>query len=153
MSDHETNSGDVPKGPLWAAISVVIVAVVLVIGAQQTDRGTLFTPEPTPLETRELVFKDRGDGAVVVEDAGTRAVVAVLPPGGSGFVRGTLRALARERRQNGVGQEPPFTLIRGTDGKLTLQDPETGRRLDLGAFGPTNAGAFAQLFIEGRQTR
>jgi hypothetical protein len=31
------------------------------------------------------------------------------------------------------------------DGRLTLQDPATGRNLDLLAFGPTNAALFARL--------
>lgn len=150
MADENNNREDVPTVPLVGLAAVVVVAIVLVIGAQHTQRGVLFTPEPTPVETRELVFKDRGDGAVVVEDARESKIVTILPPGGSGFVRGTLRAFARERRQNGVGSEPPFLLIRGANGGLVIRDPSTGRRVDLGAFGPTNAGAFAQLLTKGR---
>ena len=150
MAEENNRREDVPRGPLLGALALVLVAIVLVIGAQHTQRGVLFTPEPMPVETRELVFKDRGDGAVVVEDALESKVVTVLQPGGSGFIRGTLRAFARERRQNGIGKEPPFILIRGTDGGLVIRDPSTGRRVDLGAFGPTNAGAFAQLLSKGR---
>jgi hypothetical protein len=36
-------------------------------------------------------------------------------------------------------------MIGRADGKLTLEDPGTGRRVDLGSFGPTNAAVFAQI--------
>ena len=36
-------------------------------------------------------------------------------------------------------------LIGRADGRLTLADPATGARIDLEAFGPTNAGVFARL--------
>jgi hypothetical protein len=36
-------------------------------------------------------------------------------------------------------------MIGRADGKLTLEDPGTGRRVDLGSFGPTNAAAFSQI--------
>jgi hypothetical protein len=34
---------------------------------------------------------------------------------------------------------------------MTLADPATGRKVDLGSFGPTNAGVFAELML--RDTR
>jgi putative photosynthetic complex assembly protein len=73
--------------------------------------------------------------------------------GTNGFVRGVLRGLARERRLNDVGAQPPFQLTRWSDGRLSLDDPATGRRIDLVAFGPTNAGAFAQLLTAPDPTR
>jgi putative photosynthetic complex assembly protein len=56
-----------------------------------------------------------------------------------------LRAMARERRKQGLGAEPAFELIARADGRLTLSDPATGERVDLESFGPTNAGVFARL--------
>ena len=38
-----------------------------------------------------------------------------------------------------------FRMTGRADGKLTLEDPATGRRVDLGSFGPTNAAVFAGL--------
>ncbi len=71
--------------------------------------------------------------------------VDTVAPGTNGFLRGTMRGLARERKRQGVGPELPFRMIGRADGKLTLEDPGTGRRVDLGSFGPTNAAVFAQL--------
>ena len=53
--------------------------------------------------------------------------------------------LARLRHREGVGPDPSFRLTAWRDGRLTLDDPTTGSRLDLEAFGTTNEGAFARL--------
>ena len=65
--------------------------------------------------------------------------------GEQGFVRGVLRALARERKKNGLGSEQPFELIARKDGRFTLYDPATNARIDLEAFGPTNVSVFSHL--------
>ena len=62
------------------------------------------------------------------------------------IIRATMRGLARERIRSGIGSETPFKLTRWSDGTLSLLDETSGRRIDLDAFGPTNAGAFAQFF-------
>ena len=65
----------------------------------------------------------------------------VVAPGTNGFLRGVLRGLARERKLERSAIEPPFRLTRWADGRLSLEDPATGRRIDdLEAFGPTNDG-------------
>ncbi len=56
--------------------------------------------------------------------------------GQNGFLRGTLRGLARARHSEGLDDRTPFHLAAWPDGRLTLDDPATGRRLDLEAFGP-----------------
>jgi putative photosynthetic complex assembly protein len=95
--------------------------------------------------TRTLTFLDREDGGVSVVEPTTGRSVAALPPGDGGFVRGILRALVRERRMNDVGSAPPFTLTRWADGRLTLDDSATGRRLELTSFGPANEAVFDSL--------
>jgi putative photosynthetic complex assembly protein len=95
------------------------------------------------VSSHELRFEDRADGAVLVYEH--EQLVDTLSPGTNGFVRGVLRGLARGRRADGVGRSPPFRLTRWADGRLSLDDPETGRHVDLEVFGPTNAGAFADI--------
>jgi putative photosynthetic complex assembly protein len=92
-----------------------------------------------------LRFADRADGAVVITEAGTGLLVDVASPGTNGFLRSTLRGLARDRKRREIGAEAPFRLTRWADGRLSLQDEATGRSIDLGAFGPTNAAVFAHL--------
>ena len=62
--------------------------------------------------------------------------------GEAGFLRGSLRALVRERKMRGIGSGPAFELIARSDNRLTLLDPATGERLDLESFGPTNAAVY-----------
>lgn len=94
---------------------------------------------------------DRDDGAVVLTDAATGAEILLVAPGEDGFVRGTLRGLARERRARDLGPQAPFRLVAWGDGRLTLDDTATGRRLDLLAFGQTQAEAFSRLLPIGEK--
>jgi putative photosynthetic complex assembly protein len=61
-----------------------------------------------------------------------------------------LRTLSRERMRRGLGSGPAFELIGHTDGRLTLNDPATGVRIDLESFGPTNMSSFAQLQLHAK---
>lgn len=56
-----------------------------------------------------------------------------------------MRGMARDRKLHGVGADRPFLLTRWQDQRVTLDDPETGRRLDLSAFGRPNGEAFERL--------
>jgi putative photosynthetic complex assembly protein len=98
-----------------------------------------------PMAERELRFADRGDGAIVVSDAQTGAVVEVVPPGTENFVRGAMRGLARQRMVGRIAQDEPFRLSAWPDGRLTLLDTGNGNTMELHAFGRTNAEAFLKL--------
>jgi putative photosynthetic complex assembly protein len=93
---------------------------------------------------RSLVFQDQKDGGVRVEDGVTGETLTVLH-GEQGFVRGTLRALSRERYSRGIGSSAPFDVIARVDGRVTLFDPSTGQRVDLESFGPTNTAEFTRF--------
>ncbi len=94
--------------------------------------------------SRDLRFADRADGAVVVTDAQTEQTVDVLQ-GQQGFIRSTMRGMARARRLDGIGAAPPFRLTAWSDGRLTLDDASDGRHLELEAFGSLNVAVFARL--------
>lgn len=134
-----------PRGALLGAGALIATALLAVASGRLLGVGVVETPAPLPAASRELRFEDRADGAVVVRDASDGAVVAVLPPGQDGFIRGVLRGIARERRSHHVGAAPPLLVLRSATGELFLDDPQTGRRISLDAFGPTNSGAFARL--------
>jgi len=59
--------------------------------------------------------------------------------------------LARERHRESLNGDAPFLLIGRTDGRMTLQDPSTGQRIDLESFGPSNAAVFASLRLAGQK--
>ena len=143
-----------PKGALVGAAVLVALSLAMVAAARIGGYRPAQPPVSTVVDSRELRFVDRSDGAVLVY-AGASAPdesdrpVDVLAPGTNGFVRGVLRGLVRERRADHIGAAPPFRLTRWADGRLSLDDPSTGRHVDLEVFGPTNAGAFAQILMAG----
>ncbi len=134
-----------PRGPLFGAFALVAMSIVLAATAHLTGIGTSSVDPANPVESHDLRFTDRNDGAVVVLSAQNDKVVEVLPPGTNGFVRGVLRGLARERKLEGIGTEPPFRLTRWDDGRLSLEDRATGRKVELVSFGQTQFDTFAAM--------
>lgn len=143
----------IPRGPIIAGAALIgatliAVAAVRLSGIDISSRSQA----PVVAETR-LQFDDLPDGGIAVRDASAGTVLRVVPRGADGFLRGTLRALVRQRRLAEVGAQAPFRLSAHSDGRLTLDDPATGERIDLEAFGPTNAAVFAQLLATGEGKR
>ncbi|MCC5867424.1 MAG: hypothetical protein JJU27_02840 [Gammaproteobacteria bacterium] len=132
-----------PILPLMLALGFVVAVGVFArtSGVVGDSRDT----EAQLVESRQLQFLDRQDGAVVVLDYRDGYTVDVLDPGTGGFVRGVMRGMARERRSKNVGTEPPYRLAVWSDGRLTLDDPATGRWVELAAFGADNVSAFARM--------
>lgn len=143
MSPSHSHDETIPKGLLVAAAALVLVSLVSV-AAVRLSGTQIRSPDASPVLTRSLRFEDRSDGSVAVID-GKTGVVLERVQGEAGFLRGALRALARERRLRELGPEAAFDLIGRADGRLTLVDPATGGRIDLDSFGPTNAGSFVRL--------
>jgi len=134
-----------PRAPLLGAATLVAVALLAVTFTRVSGIGASPNVAATAVAARDLRFEDRSDGGIAVYEAHDNRVVVVVPPGTNGFLRSTLRGLARERKRQGVGPDAPYHLSGRADGRLTLEDPATGRRVDLEAFGATNAGAFSRL--------
>ncbi|CAH0241122.1 photosynthetic complex assembly protein PuhC [Roseomonas sp. CECT 9278] len=137
------------KGPLLGMGVAILAAVGLTVAPLPSVRG----PDSAAVvrSERSFVATDRGDGAVVLTDSATGRDVLLLAPGEDGFLRGTLRGLARDRRLRDIGPEAPFRLVAWSDGRLTLDDTATGRRLDLLAFGQTQVDAAARLLPIGEK--
>lgn len=133
----------IPRGLLVAAAVLVLVSLASV-AAIRLSGVTIHSPDAGAVLTRSLRFEDRADGSVAVID-GLSGVELERVQGEAGFLRGAMRALARERRKRELGPEVAFDLIGRADGRLTLSDPATGERIDLESFGPSNAAVFARL--------
>ena len=142
---HAHSHGTVPRLPRMALGAMVLLVLLTVAWVRLTGIGAVQVPDAAAASVRELLFEDRPDGSIVVLDARDRHLVDTVAPESNGFLRGTMRGLARERRRQGIGPELPFQLVGRADGRLTLIDPGTGRRVDLESFGPTNAAAFVRL--------
>ena len=142
-----TAENKLPRGLLMGAGSLVIASLLIVAGARLIGYQPAQPPLSAIVERADLRFVDRPDGAVLIYSNQSDRLVDTLQPGTNGFVRGVLRGLVRERNADHVGRTPPFRLTRWADGRLSLDDPSTGRHVDLEVFGPTNAGAFADILI------
>lgn len=141
-----------PRPLLWGAFALVILTISTIAVAVHRGR-----PDPLaaaagspPVRVRDLRFEDGADGSVVIRDPASGAVLESLPPGGSGFVRGVLRGLARERGLRGLGPQVPMRLTGWGNGSLTLQDLATGEAIEVNSFGPTNAAAFREILLHAR---
>jgi putative photosynthetic complex assembly protein len=142
-----------PRGVLYGAVALVSFALIASSVSQITGIGGVRMIEAEAAETLALKFEDRADGGVLIKEAADARTIYRVEPGTNGFIRATMRGLAMERKRDGVGEKTPFLLIHWTDGTISLEDPATSRKVDLDAFGPTNAAAFAQLFAARRRLR
>jgi putative photosynthetic complex assembly protein len=139
-------SGGMPRGVLTCAGVLIAFSIVSAGVGRLSGLGAVHYPAANAVRSLALRFEDQANGSVLVRDAKDGAVIYTIAPGSNGFMRATLRGLAQERKRSDVGDEVPFRLVRWDDGRMTLDDTTTGRRVALEAFGATNAQAFAQLF-------
>lgn len=140
--------------PRWTLVgmALLVVATIGIAGlARQTGIGATGIPDSPTVARADLRFEDREDGSVIVRD-GSGRVLETIAVGADGFIRGTMRSLARQRKQAGLPRDLPFLLERRENGRLSLSDPATGGRIELDAFGTGNAATFAR-FLTPRENR
>lgn len=130
----------VPKAAVWA-LGALLLVTLLGVGAVRLSGTNIRSADAPTVAQRSLRFEDGAAGSVDVFDAKTGVRIDNVA-GEAGFLRGSLRALVRERKMRGIGSGPAFELMARSDNRLTLHDPATGERLDLESFGPTNAAVY-----------
>jgi putative photosynthetic complex assembly protein len=142
-SNHNTAS--FPRNTLIILGTVVLLSV-MTAAAGRISGAANSKPTAAPVASRDLVFRDRADGSVAVFDAEDSSTpIEVVAPATNGFLRATMRGLARQRLRQDADREVPFRLTEWADGRLTLEDPTTGRRVEMEAFGISNETVFANL--------
>lgn len=147
-----SHENTVPKGALVMACGVVLFTLALTSATQvgliapSPSASDIRTAEAaTAVKSRVLRFADGAKGTVVVTDALSSDTVHVFGEQGSGFIRGVLRGMGRDRHMRSIPMDAPYELNHWTDGSLSLTDTATNRVVELGAFGPTNRGTFEGL--------
>lgn len=136
---HE-HAQTVPRPLLWGACALMFGSITLAAVS-----GKPGSSAQRASQVIELRFEDRQDGALAVLDGSTERELVVLAPGSNNFIRGVLRGMFRVRKLEALGRDVPFRLAADASGKLTLEDRELGRRVELDSFGPDNAAAFRDL--------
>ena len=134
-----------PKPMLRVAVTMVAMVFTMAILATQFGIFKSADVYENPVAQRALSFDDAPDGGILVTDGLSGEVALTLPPGTNGFLRGALRAMADRRRVASKSQDAPFLLTAWGDGRITIEDPETGERVAVSSFGPTQVRSFAAL--------
>ena len=146
-----TTPSPFPRATRLGIFAVVGLSLAMAATGRMTQIGAVQT-EGSLVAVRDLQFADGVDGSVIVTDARDGSTVAVFT-GENGFLRSTMRGMARTRKSEGIGPQDPFRLSAWSDGRLTLDDPATARHVELQAFGSTNTEVFAQLLTAHGGTR
>jgi putative photosynthetic complex assembly protein len=139
------NSQMVPKAAIIGAATLVGFALVVAGLGRLTGVGAVRTDYAGTVQAAAFRFEDRLDGGIAVIAPESGVTIGVVPAGTDGFVRTVLRSLAFDRQRHGVGAGPPFVIAKWSDGHSTIDDPATGRRVDLAAFGVANMKTFDQV--------
>jgi putative photosynthetic complex assembly protein len=150
MSEHVHNQ-EVPRGVLYAVGALLVFSIGIAALSAEHTRAVAAEGGAPVVRSVDVRFEDRKDGAIAVLDAATGREVSVVPPNSNGFIRGVLRGMVRGRKLESLGRNGAFRLARHQDGRLSIEDPQTHRLVDLGSFGPTNLAAFETLFAAGLQ--
>ncbi len=148
MTQDTDKKFELPPAPLMVAFGLCFAALITAATASRFDFGTTHVDHTGIQQSRDLVFDDAKSGAVQIRDADSGILIDELVPGKDGFVRMVMRILARDRMMAGGSKSTPFTLARWEDGRLTISDPSTGRRVDLVGFGASNENALAKLLVQ-----
>ena len=142
---ERAESGPIPALALIGA-GALVGFTMLAVTIGRTERiGLSGNPTGQPVASVAIRVLDRPDGTIRIEDAATERLIETIAPGQDNFVRATLRSFGQARLRAGLTPAEPFRLTRYDDGALSLSDEATGRSMNMGAFGPTNALAFAKL--------
>jgi putative photosynthetic complex assembly protein len=142
---HHHNAAPFPRAILVLAGTAVALSILTATVGRLTGAANS-SPTAAVVASRDLMFRDLPDGAVAVFDAAhLSSPIKVIAPETNGFLRATMRGLARQRLRQDGDRQVPFRLTEWADGRLTLEDPTTGRRVEMEAFGITNEQVFVNL--------
>ena len=138
---------------------LLAMVVSLLYATYITQFSSAVEAQTSPIVQKTMLsIKDDSNGDILIEliadknqdknyqKAQTSQVLRFS--GEQGFLRGTLRALARDRRLRNLTSEAPFELALHEDGRLSITDTLTAKGIDLEAFGPDNAAVFAKILQE-----
>jgi putative photosynthetic complex assembly protein len=133
----------VPRTLLWAMLALALSALAITTFAVVTDRPPEAQPQAAEvLRDRWIVLEGHDAKAVTVRDP-DGAVIEDMAHGG--FVTVIQNGLATERKKHGVDPLRPVRIVEYANGRLAVEDPDTGWSVELYAFGGENKAAFERL--------
>lgn len=152
VREYEPDEVTVHKVPLMLMGGIVAISLALtasvslgIFERQSVPAEARAAAGVKPAYQRTLRFFDEADGTVRVEDGATAEVLGRFGPGEGGFIRASVRSLVHQRRIRGHGPKVAFELIEWDNAGITLNDPVTGKSIEVSAFGPDNRAIFANM--------
>ena len=133
----------IPRTLLWAMVALAMSSLAITAFAVLTDRPPVAQPQPSEvLRERWIVLEGRDAKAVTVRNTdGT--IIEDMSHGG--FVTVIQNGLQTERKKHGVDPLTPVRIVEYKNGRLAIEDPDTGWSVELYAFGGDNKAAFERL--------
>ena len=159
--DSQKSFNPITRLHFQAMLIVMLLSLTYVTYTTQFS-SPIKTEESRVLQSTQLVIKDDSNGDILIElinnhnststgeHLGVNKVLRYT--GEQGFLRGTLRALARERRLRNLTSDAPFELTLLEDGRLSINDTLTKKGIDLEAFGPDNVAVFVEILKESNKS-
>ena len=111
MRNDGFRAASFPLAPLVGAAALVVIALLGVAAFRVSGLETTRVADSPVVSQGEFRFEDQDDGSILVLAGRDGVVIDTVAPGTNGFLRGTLRGLARERRRQGIGPAEPFHLV------------------------------------------
>lgn len=138
--------------PYLVAVGTAIMASLLLVAVTVWTRAPAAPVAETPRASLTLRFIEQADGGLSVIDQATGREIDRIAEGQQGFLTTMLRVIRRDIARTDAVISMPFRIEAWQDNRVTLTDSATERRIDLLAFGPTNAEIFVR-WLGGRNTR
>lgn len=129
-------------------VSSMILVTLAVVGTAGWWREAAAPSAEAPRISLVLRFIEQADGGLSVVDMATGREFDHLAAGENGFLRTMIRVIRRDILRTDATISMPFRIEAWQDHRVTLTDSATERRVDLRAFGPTNAEVFIRWLSE-----
>jgi putative photosynthetic complex assembly protein len=144
------------KFPRWfliGASALVLSSVALTGIARTTGFGISRVAQTEVTRSVDIRFVEMPDRTMRVLRLDDGAELAVLAADGSGFLRGVVRSLFRQRLLAKLDRDAPFQLAQRVDGKLFISDRAISSRIELDGFGPTNTQSMIAVLNAGMSVK
>jgi putative photosynthetic complex assembly protein len=142
---HATRPQPFPKAALYGAAALIVFTFALAAFSRLTGSKMDWVPDADSAVTRDVRFGTAADGAIVISDAKTGQVLGSYAHETNAFVRSVAHGLEIERGLVHGAKDQPYRITRWSDGRVTVDDPVSGRSVELGAFGQSQVQTFSKL--------
>jgi putative photosynthetic complex assembly protein len=142
---HATRPQPFPKAALYGAAALILFTFALAAFSRLTGSKMDWVPDSDSITTRDIRFGTGADGAILISDARSGQVLGSYAQETNAFVRSVAHGLEIERGLVNGAKDQPYRITRWSDGRVTVDDPVSGRSVELGAFGQSQVQTFAKL--------